>query len=53
MAMIIDYFPYRAVVRWDKETTKVHVIFEASAKNGNEPSLNDCLYAGPSLSRKL
>ena len=43
------YLPHRAVVRCDKEITKVRVVFDASAKNGNEPSLNDCLYAGPCL----
>ena len=47
------YLPHRAVVRCDKETTKVRVVFDASAKNGNEPSLNDCLYAGPCLLRQL
>ena len=47
------YFPHRPVVRCDKETTKVRVVFHASAKNGNEPSLNDCLYAGPCLLRQL
>ena len=44
---------HRAVVRCDKETTKVRAIFDASAKNGNEPSLNDCLYAGPCLLRHV
>ena len=47
------YLPHRAVVRGDKETTKVRVVFDASAKNKNEPSLNDCLYAGPCLLRQL
>ena len=45
------YLPHRAVVRCDKETTKVRVVFDASAKSGNEPSLNNCLYAGPCLLR--
>ena len=40
------YLPHREVVWCEKETTKVRVVFDASAKNGNEPSLNDCLYAG-------
>ena len=47
------YLPHRAVVRCDKETTKICVVFDASGKNGNEPSLNDCLYAGPCLLRQL
>ena len=47
------YLPHRAVVRFDRETTKVRVVFDASAKNGNEPPLNDCLYAGPCLLRVI
>ena len=47
------YLPHRAVIRCDKETTKVRAVSDASAKNGNEPSLNDCLYAGPRLLRQL
>ena len=47
----IHYLPHRAVVRCNKETTKVRVVFDASAKKGNEPSLNDCFYAGPCLLR--
>ena len=48
-----QYLPHGAVVRCDKETTKVRVVFDASTKNGNEPSLNDCLYTGPCLLRQL
>ena len=43
--------PHRAVVRCDKETPNVRVVFDASAKNGNKPSLKDCFYAGPCLLR--
>ena len=32
------YLLHRAVVQCDKETTKIHVVFDASAKIGNEPS---------------
>ena len=46
------YLAHRAAVRCDKETTKVRVVFDASAKNCNEPSLNDCLYARPCLLRQ-
>ena len=47
------YLAHRAVVRCDKETTKVHVVFDVLAKNGNKPSLNDCLHAGPCFFRQL
>ena len=44
---------YQANVQCDKKTIKEHAEFDKSAKNGNEPSINDCLYAGPCLLRQL
>ena len=35
-------------IRTDKKTSKLRVVYDASAKKDG-PSLNDCLYAGPSL----
>ena len=46
------YLLHRAVVQCDKETTKFRVVFDTSAQNGNKPSLNDCLCAGPCLLRQ-
>ena len=45
----VHYLPHRAVIRNDKEATKVRVVFDASAKLPKSPSLNECLYAGPCL----
>ncbi len=44
----VHYLPHREVVRQDKSTTKLRVVYDASARH-NGPSLNDCLYVGPSL----
>ena len=43
------YLPHHPVIRKDKETTKLRVVYDASAKMNGNPSLNDCLYSGPSL----
>ena len=40
------------VIRNDKTTTKVRMVFDASAK-GKGPALNDCLYPGLSLTPSL
>ena len=48
----VCYLPHRAVIREDKETTKLRIVFDASAK-GNSPSLNDCLQKGPQLTPLL
>ena len=44
----VHYLPHRPVIRNDRETTKVRIVYDGSAKL-NGPSLNDCLYTGPCL----
>ena len=44
----LHYLPYYSVTRKDKQTTKVRIVYDASVKSTG-PSLNECLYAGPSL----
>ncbi|XP_045446386.1 uncharacterized protein LOC123654528 [Melitaea cinxia] len=47
------YLPHHAVVREDKDTTKVRVVFDASCKGSNGKSLNDDLLIGPPLQAEL
>ena len=42
------FLPHHGVIREDKETTKLRVVFDGSAKDGmKDLSLNDCLEKGP------
>ncbi|GFV21514.1 reverse transcriptase domain-containing protein [Trichonephila clavipes] len=47
------YMPHSAVVRKDKETTKVRMVFDASSKGRDCKSLNKRLYAGPPLNPRI
>uniref|UniRef100_A0A1X7UQR4 DUF1758 domain-containing protein n=1 Tax=Amphimedon queenslandica TaxID=400682 RepID=A0A1X7UQR4_AMPQE len=49
----IHYLPHHAVIRRDKETTKVCVAYDASAQSRNKPSLNHCLYKGPPFGQAI
>ena len=40
-------------VRDDKTTTKCRIVFDASAREGNGVSLNDCVLPAPALQPKL
>ena len=46
----VYYIPHsKEVLKEDKATSKVQVVYDASAKFLCKPSLNDCLLLGPSL----
>ncbi len=47
------YLPHHAVIRKDKTTTKVRIVYDASAKAAGHPSLNDCLFRGPKFDQKI
>ena len=48
------YMPHRAVIREGAESTKMRVVYDCSARDGERsPSLNDCLDIGPPLQNKL
>ena len=48
----IHYLPHHAVVRHNKETTKVRVVYNASARSDG-PSLNKCMHTGPEFNQKV
>ncbi|XP_065060233.1 uncharacterized protein LOC135687567 [Rhopilema esculentum] len=45
----VYYNPHREVVREERQTTKLRVVYDASSKQNGEVSLNDCLEPGPNL----
>ena len=50
----ITYIPHQPVVREEAATTKVRVVYDASAKaTKGVKSLHDCLHTGPSLTPLL
>ena len=48
----VHYLPHHAVIRQDKMTTKVRVVYDASAKTAG-PSLNECLFTGPKFEQRI
>ena len=48
----VHYLPHHAVVRRDKTTTKLRIVYDASAKSDG-PSLNECLHKGPSFNQLI
>ena len=50
----VHYLPHHGVVRRDRETTKLRIVYDGSAKPlEREYSLNDCLETGPNFTRQL
>ena len=45
----VHYLPHQPVLRSEKETSKLRIVFDASSKQGTEHSLNELLYPGPCL----
>ena len=48
----IHYISHHAVIRQDKQTTKLWVVYSVSVKEEGL-SLNDCLYAGPKFGQNI
>ena len=47
------YLPHHAVFREDKKSTKCRVVFDASACDEHDVSLNDCILTWPTLQPNL
>lgn len=47
------FIPHHSVVRPESSTTKLRVVFDASAKTSSGKSLNDILHTGPILQNNL
>ncbi|XP_049315834.1 uncharacterized protein LOC125779239 [Bactrocera dorsalis] len=47
------YLPHHAVIKPDRITTKLRVVFNASCPTSNHKSLNDVLHIGPTLQKDL
>lgn len=47
------FLPHHAIMRPDSLTTKIRVVFDASASTDNDRSLNEMLLAGPNLQNDL
>ncbi|XP_004521959.1 uncharacterized protein LOC101458740 [Ceratitis capitata] len=50
---MINYLPHQAVIRVEKLSTKLRVVFDASAKTSNGKCLNDIMLTGPKLQRDV
>ena len=46
---LVHYLPHHAVIKNERDTTKTRIVFDASSKIRNNPSLSNCLRSGPCL----
>ena len=49
----VYYLPHHAVLKEEKATTKLRVVFDASSHEKDSQSLNECLLSGPNLNPDL
>jgi len=48
----VNYLLHHAVIQKDKTTTKLRIVYNASAR-ADGPSLNDCLFSGPKFNQSI
>ena len=48
----VHYSPHHPVIRKDKQTTKLRIVYDTSAKV-DSPSLNECLFTGPKFQQNI
>ena len=46
---VVYYLPHQAIIKEDRLTMKVRIVFDASSHGREAQSLNDCLHTGPNL----
>lgn len=49
----IYYLPHHAIFKEDSSTTKIRIVFDASAKSHSSISLNEALLVGPTIQRDI
>ena len=49
----VVYLPYKEVIKENRSTTKLRIVFDASVKYNGTSSLNEVLYKGPCLNADL
>ena len=45
--------PHHVVIRQDKETMKLGIVYDTSARSRESPSLNNCLFTGQKFEQKI